>query len=124
MAPKESRGQPSKRPYMHIDVKRKTPCLLLVARLHLDLLVVATIRRIPGTQSVRTSASSAAACLQACPGETILQELLNQIDVGHDHAAAAVPLASQLVQRITAHPHSHQYHESRAIRPASALTHR
>lgn len=31
----------------------------------------------------------------------VLEQLLNQVDVGHDHTAAAVPLAAELIHSIT-----------------------
>lgn len=31
----------------------------------------------------------------------VLEQFLDQVDVGHDHTAAAVPLEAELVHRIT-----------------------
>lgn len=33
----------------------------------------------------------------------VLQELLDQVDVGHDHTATAVPLEAELVHGVTGH---------------------
>jgi hypothetical protein len=35
-------------------------------------------------------------------GDRVLEKLLNEVNVGHDHAAAAVTLKAQLVHSITA----------------------
>lgn len=48
---------------------------LRLAHLHLELLLVATV---------------------GC----VLQQLLNQVNVGHHHATAAITLAAQLIQSI------------------------
>jgi hypothetical protein len=32
--------------------------------------------------------------------KVVLEEFFDQIDVGHDHAATAVPLASKLIHRV------------------------
>lgn len=43
---------PLKRPYMHIEKEQEVSAFFLVARLHLDLLVIATIRCVSGTRGV------------------------------------------------------------------------
>lgn len=34
-------------------------------------------------------------------GRNVLEKFLDQVDVGHDHAAAAVALQTELVHRVT-----------------------
>jgi len=75
--------------------------LILGALLHLDLLVVAAVRRVPGICALIFKAP---AVRERFAGANVLQKLLDEVDVGHDHAPAAVALAPELVQGIAVGP--------------------
>lgn len=65
--------------------------LLLVSLLHFDLLIVSAIGRVPAMGCQHS------AHIQYRRDENILQKLLNEVHMRHDHAPAAIPLASKLI---------------------------